>query len=148
MISSLAFQKLTHLRDEKVIALKQRTSKHAEGWNNPIVFCRFSTNCGHVSDSWQNDKKFKNIHIEGLTGRLNPDERVRRIEQMTTLGDVQKILVATDCLAEGINLQDNFNAVIHLTLHLGAQQPTNREKEELIASDKLVQKFEHYHWSD
>ena len=46
---------------------------------------------------------------------------------MTTLGDVQKILVATDCLAEGINLQDNFNAVIHYDL---SWSPTTHEQRE------------------
>ena len=39
----------------------------------------------------------------------------------------QHILVATDCLSEGINLQEHFNAVIHYDL---AWNPTRHEQRE------------------
>ena len=121
------FSQVDPAKDEKVIALKQGLQNMLKDGFNPIVFCRFVPTVDMLVTILQNDKKFKNIHIEGLTGRLNPDERIRRIEQLTPLGDVQKIMIATDCLAEGINLQDNFNAVIHYDL---SWSPTTHEQRE------------------
>jgi superfamily II DNA/RNA helicase len=42
---------------------------------------------------------------------VTPDEREAAVEE---LGDSDKrILVATDCLSEGVNLQSLFTAVVH-----------------------------------
>src|SRR5690606_23041059 len=53
------------------------------------------------------------------------DERKERVE---LLGDEERrVLVATDCLSEGVNLQDHFDAVVHYDL---SWNPTRHEQRE------------------
>jgi superfamily II DNA/RNA helicase len=60
-----------------------------------------------------------------ITGELPPDERRARID---LLGKNEKrILVATDCLSEGINLQESFDAVVHYDL---SWNPTRHQQRE------------------
>ena len=121
------FSEIDPTKDDKVIALKKGLQNMIKDGFNPIVFCRFVPTVDMLVTILQGDKRFKNVHIEGLTGRINADERVRRIEQLTPLGDVRKIMIATDCLSEGINLQEYFNAVIHYDL---SWSPTTHEQRE------------------
>jgi len=56
---------------------------------------------------------------------LPPVEREVRVQQ---LAEAEKhVLVATDCLSEGINLQEHFDAVIHYDL---SWNPTRHEQRE------------------
>src|SRR5262249_31844116 len=72
---------------------------------NPVVFCRFIATTEHVADGLR--KAFPKLCIETVTGELTPEERRVRVEAM---GDAQqRLLVATDCLSEGINLQGLFD---------------------------------------
>jgi superfamily II DNA/RNA helicase len=57
---------------------------------------------------------------------LPPAEREARIANLTGDGG-QYVLVCTDCLSEGINLQESFNAVLHYDL---AWNPTRHEQRE------------------
>jgi hypothetical protein len=68
---------------------------------------------------------FASVQVEVVTGELTPEERRERVEGM---GDAEaRILVATDCLSEGINLQHLFTAVVHYDL---AWNPTRHEQRE------------------
>jgi superfamily II DNA/RNA helicase len=65
-----------------------------------------------------------------VTGVLTPDERRDRVAEMAPAEDDdkgQRILVATDCLSEGINLQQLFNTVIHYDL---SWNPTRHQQRE------------------
>src|SRR5690606_34280666 len=53
------------------------------------------------------------------------EERELRVAELAE--SEQPILVATDCLSEGINLQHGFNAIIHYDL---AWNPTRHEQRE------------------
>jgi len=66
------------------------------------------------------------VRVEAVTGLLPPAEREARI---ATLAEEpgQYVLVCTDCLSEGINLQQHFNAVLHYDL---AWNPTRHEQRE------------------
>jgi hypothetical protein len=65
-----------------------------------------------------------------VTGELTPEEREERVQR---LGDTEEhegctpVLVATDCLSEGVNLQHVFNAVLHYDL---VWNPTRHEQRE------------------
>jgi hypothetical protein len=60
-----------------------------------------------------------------VTGELTSGEREEKVER---LGDAERrLLVATDCLSEGINLQDHFDAVVHYDL---SWNPTRHEQRE------------------
>lgn len=89
----------------------------------PVVFCRFISTAEAVGDALR--KQFKRHHIEVVTGRLTPEERRERVE---ALGDYpDRILVATDCLSEGINLQSLFNAVVHYDLNWNPTRHQQRD---------------------
>ena len=64
-----------------------------------------------------------------MTGELPPEERVARIRALEqNLGSNKTpVLVATDCLSEGIDLQRSFDAVVHYDL---CWNPTRHEQRE------------------
>lgn len=95
----------------------------AEGYN-PIVFCRFIPTAEYVAEALRQALP-KGVEIAAVTGILPPTEREDRVQ---ALGEhPQRVLVATDCLSEGINLQDHFDAVLHYDL---SWNPTRHEQRE------------------
>jgi superfamily II DNA or RNA helicase len=97
-----------------------------EGFN-PIVFCRFIPTAEYVADHLRSGLKrqFADVEIAAVTGLLAPADREQRINE---LGEApRRVLVATDCLSEGINLQDQFDAVVHYDL---SWNPTRHEQRE------------------
>lgn len=91
----------------------------------PIVFCRFVDTAEYVAARLRNDLA-KKVQVESVTGRLPPTEREARIAALADSLE-EYVLVCTDCLSEGINLQDNFDSVIHYDL---AWNPTRHEQRE------------------
>ena len=63
--------------------------------------------------------------MAAVTGLLPPKDRETRIEELEKAP--KKVLVCTDCLSEGINLQDQFDAVFHYDL---SWNPTRHEQRE------------------
>src|ERR1017187_10025572 len=97
-----------------------------EGFN-PIVFCRFITTAEYVADNLRSalNRQYAGVEIAAVTGLLAPADREQRIND---LGETsRRVLVATDCLSEGINLQDKFDAVVHYDL---SWNPTRHEQRE------------------
>ncbi|MDP3294345.1 MAG: helicase-related protein [Nevskia sp.] len=89
----------------------------------PVVFCRYIATAHYLAAYLQD--KFKQVTVKAVTGELTPGEREAAVEQ---LGDSEtRILVATDCLSEGINLQGLFTAVVHYDL---SWNPTRHEQRE------------------
>ncbi|HFS0969411.1 TPA: helicase-related protein [Pseudomonas aeruginosa] len=90
----------------------------------PVVFCRYIATAHYVAAALQ--PLFKDHEVTSVTGELSPGERE---EKIFALRDIDKpaILVATDCLSEGINLQDVFDAVVHYDL---SWNPTRHEQRE------------------
>lgn len=94
-----------------------------EGFN-PIVFCRFIPTAEYVKDALSRDLP-KDMALAAVTGLLPPAEREARV---AALGEAERrVLVCTDCLSEGINLQDAFDAVVHYDL---SWNPTRHEQRE------------------
>ena len=82
-----------------------------------VVFCRFVATAKYVAEqlSERLKAKFPNIHVIAVTGETGDDEA--REEAVKSLADSEKrVLVATDCLSEGVNLQGSFDAVLHYDL--------------------------------
>ena len=96
----------------------------ADGYD-PIVFCRFIDTADYVADHLATALG-KNVDVAAVTGTLPPAEREQRIRELTA-SDSRHVLVATDCLSEGVNLQDAFQAVVHYDL---AWNPTRHEQRE------------------
>ncbi len=97
-----------------------------EGFN-PIVFCRFIPTAEYVADNLRSGLKrqFADVEIAAVTGLLAPPDREQRINDLSEAP--RRVLVATDCLSEGINLQDQFDAVVHYDL---SWNPTRHEQRE------------------
>jgi len=106
-------------RDHLVKQLKPLIAKGAR----PVVFCRYIATANHVGAALA--QAFPRARVEVVTGLLTPDERRDRVAEMAA--DESRILVATDCLSEGINLQLLFDTVVHYDL---SWNPTRHQQRE------------------
>lgn len=104
------------------ILLRHLTQLLADGYN-PVVFCRYVATAHYVGEHLRT--QLGNAEVEVVTGELTPEQRRERVEAMDEVEP--RILVATDCLSEGINLQHLFTAVVHYDL---AWNPTRHEQRE------------------
>lgn len=121
-------EELVRKTDPKLSALVDALTPLIKKGANPVVFCRYLATAEHVRDGLR--KAFPKLKIEAVTGVLTPDERRDRVASMAPSDDekeAQRILVATDCLSEGINLQQLFDAVIHYDL---SWNPTRHQQRE------------------
>lgn len=114
--------------DPKLDALIDALKPLLKQGANPVVFCRYLATADYVRDGLR--RAFPKLTIEAVTGVLTPDERRDRVADMAggngEKGD-QHLLVATDCLSEGINLQQIFDTVIHYDL---CWNPTRHQQRE------------------
>jgi superfamily II DNA or RNA helicase len=90
-----------------------------------VIFCRFVDTAEYLARQLREALPAK-VRVEPVTGLLPPSEREERIAALVSEPG-QYVLVCTDCLAEGINLQQHFNAVLHYDL---AWNPTRHEQRE------------------
>ncbi len=121
-------EELIRKPDPKLAALIDALTPLIKKGANPVVFCRYLATAEHVRDGLR--KAFPKLVVEAVTGVLTPDERRDRVAEMASADDekeVQRILVATDCLSEGINLQQLFDTVIHYDL---SWNPTRHQQRE------------------
>lgn len=91
---------------------------------SPIVWCRYIATAEYVAEHLK--KAFSSeIQVVCLTGRIGDEERRLKIGEINPRQP--RVLVATDCLSEGINLQDKFTAVIHYDLPWNPNRLEQRE---------------------
>ena len=109
--------------DPKLAALIRHIETLVKDGYHPVVFCRYIATAHYVAEHLR--KAFPKAGIESITGEYAPEERRERVEAMDE-GET-RILVATDCLSEGINLQHLFTAVVHYDM---AWNPTRHEQRE------------------
>jgi superfamily II DNA or RNA helicase len=124
-------------RDAKLKKLIATVTDLLDAGYRPIVFCRYIATADYVAahlNKVLNKKTAEHpVAIASITGELSPDQRLGRIAELTGAdenGDPapeRRVLVATDCLSEGVNLQESFDAVIHYDL---AWNPTRHEQRE------------------
>lgn len=113
-----------HKAKEALIQIKN----FIERGYNPIIFCRYIQTANYLGDIFKEalkGKNFKNLHIEVITSELNDELRREKIETMNK--SERRLLIATDCLSEGINLQEGFNALLHYDLPWNPNRLEQRE---------------------
>ncbi|MDP4533493.1 helicase-related protein [Marinobacter salarius] len=110
--------------DPKLKALTKRLKPMLEEGYNPVVFCRYIATAEYLAD--QLKSAFKDRNVIYVTGNLTPAERQEKVEALKD-SDKPPLMVATDCLSEGINLQEQFTAVVHYDL---SWNPTRHEQRE------------------
>jgi len=94
----------------------------------PIVYCRFIETAKYVAAQLQKrlQGQFKDVHTLAITSETGGDEeREARIEELAE--SPRRVLVATDCMSEGVNLQDHFDAVVHYDLPWNPNRLEQRE---------------------
>ena len=100
---------------------------HARPRFKPVIFCRYIATAGYVAHELR--EHFKDnpaVQIACVTGAISSDEREAQVESLVNDAGIP-VLVATDCLSEGINLQHGFDSVIHYDL---AWNPARHEQRE------------------
>lgn len=112
--------------DAKLDGVIQLTASLLRDDYHPIIFCRFVQTAEYVAKALRESRLLpKDTEVVAVTGQLAPAEREERVGRMAEFP--RRVLVATDCLSEGINLQRDFNAVIHYDL---SWNPTRHEQRE------------------
>ena len=93
----------------------------------PVVFCRYIETAKYVGKHLAQllAEKIPRLDLQVVTSEDPDDLRKQRIEGMA--GDRPRILIATDCLSQGINLQDLFTAVLHYDLPWNPNDLEQRE---------------------
>lgn len=121
-------EELVKKSDPKLLALIDVLTPLVKKGASPVVFCRYLATADHVRDGLR--KAFPKIRVESVTGVQTPDERRDSVADMAPKDDEKdapRILVATDCLSEGINLQQIFDTVVHYDL---SWNPTRHQQRE------------------
>jgi superfamily II DNA or RNA helicase len=110
-------------QDAKLQTIAAAVEEMIAGGAHPIIFCRFIPTAEYLAEELR--RRLRGVEVAAVTGNLPPEEREERVRQ---LGQAERrLLVATDCLSEGINLQDCFDAVVHYDL---SWNPTRHEQRE------------------
>jgi superfamily II DNA or RNA helicase len=111
-------------KDAKLQKAKRLIKGLIDAGFNPIVFCRFIPTAEYLAVKLRAALPRK-VAVEAVTGLLPPADREARV--LALAAEERRVLVCTDCLSEGINLQDHFDAVLHYDL---AWNPTRHEQRE------------------
>jgi len=108
--------------------LKELKGLLAEGIR-PVIFCRFRPTAHYLAQQLEEELPKRAHVVMAVTGDLPPEERVERIRELQNelANGKVPVLVATDCLSEGIDLQHIFDAVVHYDL---CWNPTRHEQRE------------------
>jgi superfamily II DNA or RNA helicase len=95
---------------------------------NPIIWCRYIATANYVAQALRSElegKKNSSVRVIPITGELSEDEREIRLQELQQYP--QRVLVATDCLSEGINLQEHFSACLHYDLPFNPNRLEQRD---------------------
>lgn len=104
--------------DNKVKQAVKLATFAIESGKNPIIFCQYIQTTEYVGkyliEQLRSNKKLKNVNVGVITSRLADEERKIKIDELAL--SERHVLVCTDCLSEGVNLQQAFDTVIHYDL--------------------------------
>ncbi|MEW6352474.1 MAG: helicase-related protein [Thermodesulfobacteriota bacterium] len=94
---------------------------------NPIVFCHFVETATYVAKRLQEALATSSPEaVVGLVTGATPDtERHETLKQL--FASDRRILITTDCLSEGVNLQEGFDSVVHYDLPWNPNRLEQRE---------------------
>ena len=116
-------EKLTGARDAKLQRAAELVRELVADRFRPIVFCRFIDTAEYVAAELR--QRLKTAEVAAVTGLIPPEEREARVLRLAEAD--RPVLVCTDCLSEGVNLQAHFDAVLHYDL---SWNPTRHEQRE------------------
>ena len=115
-------------RDAKLASAAAAVSELVGDGFSPIVYCRFIATAEYVAAELQSllEQAHPGIRVASVTGGDgNSEQRREKVEELAE--ERIRVLVATDCLSEGINLQQHFDAVVHYDLPWNPNRLEQRE---------------------
>lgn len=114
-------------KDAKLAAAAHILADNLQAGFNTVVFCRYIATANYLGQHLPGllRKASSKIQIEVVTSDDPDAVRRQRIESMSA--DCPRVLIATDCLSEGINLQNLFTAVLHYDLPWNPNRLEQRE---------------------
>jgi superfamily II DNA or RNA helicase len=124
-------QQLEHLstikEDQKLASAELILEDWLTSGFNAVVFCRYIATANYVGAQLAPvlKKKFPRLDLQVITSELPDDLRKQRIKEMGKAP--LRVLIATDCLSEGINLQEHFTGVLHYDLPWNPNRLEQRE---------------------
>ena len=119
-------QALRGAGDPKLHALIEVLKSLLKDGFNPIIYCRYIATANYVAEQLQQALAApKHLRIIAVTGERSEEEREALVEELAASS--RRVLVATDCLSEGINLQGSFDAVLHYDLPWNPNRLEQRE---------------------
>ncbi len=115
-------------RDHKLARLIALLTAQLQAGAHPIVFCRFIATADYLEEQLKAALavSFPDLAVRAVTSAAGGDD-VRRERIADLAQHERRVLVATDCLSEGINLQDDFDAVLHYDLPWNPNRLEQRE---------------------
>ena len=113
--------------DHKLLAASIIVEEWISQGFHPVVFCRYIETANYLGEHLPPllRRRIPRFDLQVITSEDPDDLRKQRIEEMA--GDRPRLLVATDCLSEGINLQEWFTAVLHYDLPWNPNRIEQRE---------------------
>ncbi|HWQ13697.1 MAG TPA: helicase-related protein [Roseiflexaceae bacterium] len=117
---------------QKVLAIVEGLLR--DGYN-PIVYCRYIATANYLASelagrikgdgSDSAGRPGQGLRVLAVTGERTEEEREALIAELER--SPRRLLIATDCLSEGINLQQSFDAVVHYDLPWNPNRLEQRE---------------------
>jgi len=113
--------------DAKLASLHLILEDWLENDFNAVVFCRYIPTANYLGEQLRPllAKKFPKLDLQVVTSEEPDEVRRDRIRGMHKAS--KRILIATDCLSEGINLQELFTSVLHFDLPWNPNRLEQRE---------------------
>ncbi len=112
--------------DPKLIEAQKYVEALLREEYNPIIYCRYIATANYVAEELaKRIRGIKGLRVMAVTGERSEEEREALIEELSE--SPRRLLVATDCLSEGINLQHAFDAVLHYDLPWNPNRLEQRE---------------------
>lgn len=91
---------------------------------HPIIFCRFISTANYLGALLKAALP-ASVEVQVVTSEMADEQRR---EMVAALGNFERrVMIATDCLSEGINLQEHFTAVLHYDLPWNPNRIEQRE---------------------
>ena len=126
-LGRLAAKLLDSTEDTKLVGCAALVAKMLKNGFHPIVWCRYIATADYLAEGLQKALRriHPNVRVVAITGRIGDDERRAKVDELAQ--EPCRVLVATDCLSEGINLQREFDAVLHYDLPWNPNRLEQRE---------------------
>jgi superfamily II DNA or RNA helicase len=113
-------------KDHKLAKLIGLVKDWVKDGFHPIIFCRYISTAEYVGEKLKEVFQSKhNTVVQTVTSSV-PDEARKEIVDRTGKF-ANRILIATDCMSEGINLQEFYTGVIHYDLPWNPNRLEQRE---------------------